>query len=390
MSAPLLVSHQQTTTLTAPAQPGPVLPAALAELFRESAVRTAGSGQPDPEAIAGLRRSGILATGVPAGYGGSGGDAEVINEVVEQLAAVNASLAIVAFQHFAVSARVAEWGTSEQKQRLLPALASGRLLAASAWSEPGVGAAKKKLNTTATPVPGASWLINGAKSFTTSAGIADIYLILAQTSDLTDEQSADSESSYGSSSQTFFLVGGDNPGLVPEPPLDLFGMRGSATGFVSLRGCLVPDRDRLGPEGGAATIIAGVRETGATLGAVALGLARSMLAIGARHASKADPGKRQLSRYRLVELSTQVTAASALVRLAGRRASANPGLTTLHSKLFASAVADRVGVEVGRMLGSAGYLASHELNRLVADARAVAHMGPANDLCRELISASSE
>jgi alkylation response protein AidB-like acyl-CoA dehydrogenase len=385
MSVPLLANDEQTATRPEPAHPGPVLPAALAELFSASAARTVGSGQPDPEAIACLRRSGILAAGVPAEYGGSGGNAETINEVVEQLAAVNASLAIVAFQHFAVSARVAEWGTSEQKQRLLPALASGQLLAASAWSEPGVGAAKKKLNTTATRMPGASWLIDGAKSFTTSAGIADIYLILAQTSDVSD-----SESSYGSSGQTFFLVGVENPGLVPEPPLDLFGMRGSATGFVSLRGCVVPDRDRLGPEGGAAAIIAGVRETGATLGAVALGLAWSMLAIGAKHASKADPGKRQLSRYRLVELSTQVTAASALVRVAGRRASANPGLTTLHSKLFASAVADRVGAEVGRMLGSAGYLASHELNRLVADARAVAHMGPANDLCRELISASSE
>jgi alkylation response protein AidB-like acyl-CoA dehydrogenase len=127
-----------------------------------------------------------------------------------------------------------------------------------------------------------------------------------------------------------------------------------------------------------------------TLGAVAVGIARSMLAIGVSYAGRAEGPRRQLSRYRLIELSTQVTAAHALVCQAGRRTAADPGLTTLHSKLFASAVAERVGAEVGRMLGSAGYLASHELNRLVADARAVALMGPANDLCRELISANSD
>jgi alkylation response protein AidB-like acyl-CoA dehydrogenase len=393
MPAALSMSHQRIAT---PAEPVPVLlPAAVAELFRKSAARTAGSGQPDAEAIACLRGSGILATAVPVEYGGAGGDAEAVNEITEQLATVNPSLAIVAFQHFAVSTRIAEWGSPEQRARLLPALAAGELLAASAWSEPGVGAAKKKLNTTAARLSGNRWLLNGAKSFTTSAGVADIYLVLAQTSaptdeQSTDEQSTDDEGSYGSSGQTFFLVRSGNPGLVPDSPLDLLGMRGSATGFVSLRDCTTPDQDRLGPEGGAATIIAGVRETGVTLGAVAVGIARSMLAIGVSYAGRAEGPRRQLSRYRLIELSTQVTAAHALVCQAGRRTAADPGLTTLHSKLFASAVAERVGAEVGRMLGSAGYLASHELNRLVADARAVALMGPANDLCRELISANSD
>lgn len=364
-------------------EPRRVLPAALADVLRESAVRTAGSGQPDEEALARLRRSGVFAAAAPAEYGGAGGDAGTINEIVEQLATVNPSAAIIAFQHFAVSMRVAEWGTPAQKARLLPALAAGDLLGASAWSEPGAGAAKKKVNTTASRLPDGNWLLNGAKSFTTSAGIADIYLILAQTCDVDD-----GESDYGSSGQTFFLVRADNPGLVPEPPLNLVGMRGSATGFVSLRDCEISDHDRLGPEGHASVIIAGVRDTGATLGAVSVGIARSLLAIAARHAGQADPVRRPVSRYRVVELATQVAAAHALVTQAGQRASADPGLTTLHSKLFASAVAEHIGAEVGRMLGSAGYLAGHELNRLLADARAVALMGPANDLCRELISAA--
>jgi alkylation response protein AidB-like acyl-CoA dehydrogenase len=86
-----------------------------------------------------------------------------------------------------------------------------------------------------------------------------------------------------------------------------------------------------------------------------------------------------------VKLVTLVEAAEALVDRAGRRGS---GVTTLLSKLHASTVGEQVCLEVGRLLGSAGYVVDHRLNRLTADARAVALMGPTNELCRELVAAS--
>lgn len=180
------------------------------------------------------------------------------------MARVNPSAAIMLFQHYAVSARIAEWGNAAQQARLLPALAKGDLLAASGWSEPGAGAAKKRLNTTAVRLPDGRWRLNGAKSFTTSAGVAGLYLILARTSDSVAEPSG----GYGSAGQTFFLVPAGIEGVRPDQSLDLIGMRGSATGFVSLHDCVVGDEDRLGPVGEATRLIAGVRRTGATLGAV--------------------------------------------------------------------------------------------------------------------------
>jgi alkylation response protein AidB-like acyl-CoA dehydrogenase len=93
-------------------------------------------------------------------------------------------------------------------------------------------------------------------------------------------------------------------------------------------------------------------------------------------------------RYRLVDLATQVEAARALVTYTGQRMSADPGVTTLHSKLFASTVAEQVGTEIARLMGSAGYVVDHQINQLTADARAVGLMGPASDLCRELVFAS--
>lgn len=341
------------------------------------------SGLPDRDAVAVLRESRLLGLAVPCEFGGAGADPVTLNTRVEQVAAVNAAASIMLFQHYAVTSRIVECGTARQHRDLLPNLASGTWLAASAWSESGAGADKKKLSTVARRTDDAGWQLDGAKSFTTSAGLADLYLILAQSGGTGD---AAEGTAYGSAGQTFFLVRGDNPGLVPDTSLQLAGMRGSATGFVSVHNCRVPDDARLGDEGTAAAIIARVRESGATLGAVAVGIAQAAWDAARRHAEQRGLLDQQAVRHRLVDLATEVEAARAIVERAGRREAPDPGTVTLHSKLSASGAAERVVAEVQRMLGSAGYVASHPINRHARDARAVALMGPTNDLCKELVS----
>ncbi|GGK74020.1 acyl-CoA dehydrogenase family protein [Mangrovihabitans endophyticus] len=358
------------------------LPPGLAKSLAESARHSVLTGEPDPVALRLLRESGLLATAVPTGYGGAGGDASDVNDVVRLLAAENPSLAIIAFQHFAVSSRIAEWGTTAQHRELLPRLADGTWLAASAWSEPGAGAAKQRIGTTGRRAPGGDWILDGTKSFATGATVADLYLVLVQTA----EPDPAPTGGYGASGQTFFLIEGGNPGLGADLGLDLAGMRGSATGRVVLRGCVVGDDRRLGPEGAATRIIAGVRETGATLGAVAAGIAEGALDLLLDHCRRRGSIESPVTRHRLVELGTEVEAVRAVVDRAGARTAADPGLATLHSKLYASEAAERVCAEVARILSSAGYLASATVNRLLADARAVALMGPTNDLCRDLAS----
>lgn len=363
---------------------GPTVPPSLLDVLRRSNEDTSVTGQPDKVALDALRHSGLLATTVPTEYGGAGADAASLNWLVEQVATVNPSAAIMLFQHFAVTARIVEWGSEEQQARWLPALASGECFAASAWSETGAGAAKKNLSTTANRLPGGGWRLHGAKSFTTSAGIADIYLVLVQTSaDDTEEDSV-----YGSAGQTFFLVRRENPGLTADLSLDLVGMRGSATGFVTLTDCLISDGDRLGPVGHAATIIAGVRESGATLGAVSVGIAQAAVDVARDRLKSLDPSIAQSHSCQLVTFATIAEAARAMVVRAAHRMSANPGVVTLQSKLYASIAAEQVCLDIARSLGSSGYAVSSQLNRLLADARAVALMGPTNDLCRELVAGS--
>ncbi|MBA2810471.1 acyl-CoA dehydrogenase family protein [Streptomyces sp. KM273126] len=383
-----------TDSLTVPAAPdftaalltlpASGLTAPVRERLAACARAADASGEPDREAVALLRDSGMLGLALPYEYGGTGDDAQGLNTAVEQVAQVNASAAIMLFQHYAVSRRVLEHGSPALCRRLLPRLARGDWLAASAWSETGAGANKKRLSTTARRTPDGGWVLDGAKSFTTSAGLADVYLVLAQTEEPAPDSGTDT--GYGSAGQTFFLVTADTPGLEPDTSLRLTGMRGSATGFVSVHDCRVPDANRLGPVGTAASIIAGVRDSGASLGAVSVGLAQAALDLAHEHAERRGLTAQQAVRHQLVDLATEVEAARAVVERAGRRSAADPGMTTLHSKLFASSAAERVVSTVERMLGSAGYVASHDINRYDRDARAVALMGPTNDLCKELVS----
>jgi alkylation response protein AidB-like acyl-CoA dehydrogenase len=340
-------------------------------------------GQPSAESLRDLRASGVLATVVPTRYGGRGGTAVDANRAVAGLAQQDPSLAIVVFQHLAVCARIAEWGTPTQQAELLPRLASGEWLAASAWSETGAGAAKKSLATVAEQRAG-GWTLSGAKSFVTGAGIADLYLVLAQTAQVDDATQA--AIVYGSAGQTLFLVPAATPGLTVGSHLDLDGMRTSATGSLRLDGCPLAAGSVLGAAGTASAIIASVRESGATLAAVSLGIARAACEIVQGH--QARSGASPAARHRLVDLAARVEAVHACVEHAGRRDSAEPGTAVLHSKLFASAEAEHVCAEAQRLLGSAGYLHTHPVNSLARDARAVALMGPTNELCRELVSQS--
>jgi alkylation response protein AidB-like acyl-CoA dehydrogenase len=360
------------------------LPAALADQLTESAELSAVTGEPDPKLLKNLRESGVLATAVPVEFGGAAGTAPEVNRTVRLLAAGNPSLAIIAFQHFAVCSRIVEWGSPQQRADLLPKLADGTLLAASAWSEPGAGAAKQRISTVGRRRADGGWTIDGTKSFTTGATVADIYLVLVQTGD----PAAPTVGAYGAAGQTFFLVEAANPDLYADLSLDLVGMRGSATGIVSLRDCVVPDAARLAPEGMAPQIIAGVRESGATLGAVAAGIAEAALDLLLAHLRRRGPVAAPVTRHRLVELRTQVEAVRAVIERTGARTAADPGLTTLHSKLYASRAAEDICAEAARVLGAAGYVTGAVINRMLGDVRAVALMGPTNDLCRDLVAAT--
>jgi alkylation response protein AidB-like acyl-CoA dehydrogenase len=331
-----------------------------------------------------LRGAALIGAAVPTQWGGLGATAPLLNDLITWVASANPSAAIVLFQHYAVCARIAEWADPVLAEQVLPRLATGTWLAASSWSETHAGANKQSLSTTATRLPDGSWRLSGTKAFTTGAGLADVYLVLAQSSAATAPTTA---GGYGSSGQSFFLVEADNPGLRPDLRTELIGMHGSATGFVDLLDAVVSDQAQLGPLGQASSIIGRVRESGLTLGAVSVGIMSAAVAIFADHGARRGLADRPRFRELRVELEMQLEAARAIVALSGRRAGEPGGLTTLQSKVLASVSCENLCAQIQRSLGSAGFVAEHPLNRLAHDARAVGLMGPTNDLCRDILAA---
>ena len=354
-------------------------------LFRsitDAAAEADSSGQPQPQALKELRSSGVLGLSIPYEFGGKGVNARECNQSIAELSSYDASLGIIAFQHQAVARRIVEHGTEEQKQRFLPQMASGELLAASAWSEKGAGANKQRLSTTAIVQADGSWLLNGTKTFTTGAGMAGVYLVLVRTG----EEDA-SAARYGAGGQTFFLVESERIGVITRTDLDLTGMRSSSTGFLELVNCSVPAANILAPIGRAAEVIADVRRCGLTLGAVSLGIADAALEIACQAVLKQpiDSRQRLVSSVRLSRMAVQRCAARALVDRAGGCEPDTVGMDTLAAKIFASEVSEQICRETQQILGGSGFLRGTKIDRLCRDSRAIALMGPVNDLALELM-----
>ncbi|MEU5052094.1 acyl-CoA dehydrogenase family protein [Streptomyces sp. NPDC021096] len=348
------------------------------EVFRARAAASDEQGRPDPRSLEALRTSGLLSLAVPREYGGVGAGAGAVNDAVRLVAGADASLAIVLFLHCAVTARIARWGTERQKQRYLSAIAAGECLAASVWSEQKAGASKAKLGTQATSCGPDTWRVQGNKTFATGAGIADVYLVLAQSSD-------GGEGGYGSTAQSLFLVDAGTPGAHAHPGPGLVGMRSSATGFVSFEDCRLPGDAGLGQAAQTPEIIAHPHHLGYTLGAVSTGIARAALDTALRESADRGLLAHQAMRHTLAEVEASVEAAHALVDRAGARAASGGALRlALHAKAFGSTVAESACTRIQQVLGSAAFVATHPVNRLARDARAIAHMGPPTYLCREM------
>lgn len=325
---------------------------------------------------------------VPAEYSGWGWDAAAANSVIEEVATADPSIAIMLYLHCAVVARIDRYGTSQQRRRWLQRVAREGWLACSAWSESGSTADKRTLSTTASRAPSGNWIVNGGKTFATSATVADFFLVLAQASADGPDAQAVPASSYGGSSQALFLVSCAASGVqVPGDTLDMAGMRGSGTGTAAFHEVVVGDCDLLCQHESTGQAIALPHRLGLTLGAVSVGTARYAYEIALGHLRRKDQLGDPGVRSQLAQLTVAIEAARSMVADLGAQAPYQTPTRSYAVKVFASTTSQDVCDQIRRLLGSVGYMRQHEINRVCRDCDAVPHMGPPNYLCVSLIGA---
>jgi alkylation response protein AidB-like acyl-CoA dehydrogenase len=346
------------------------------------AARTDREHRYPEEVIARAASLGLLGITIPEEYGGGGMGHSAFATLVEEIAAVCASTAVIIDVHTSVGMEpILNFGTEAQKQRWLPGLAAGTTIGAFALTEAGAGSDAGSLRTVARRVDG-GYLLNGSKVFITNLGRAGTYIVMARTG------------GAGASGISAFVVEADMPGVVCGPPFDKMGLHGSPTGELTLTDVLVADDHLLGGEGRGFTIAMTALDAGRIgISAQAVGLARGALEDATKYVRERQQFGRPIAdnqgiQWMLADMATQLEAARVMTYRAAAICDAGQPFSREASmaKLFATDTAMRVTIDAVQLLGGYGYIEEFPAARRMRDAKACQIYEGTNQVQRVVIA----
>ena len=333
------------------------------------------------EAFRTLGRAGLLSLPYPQEYGGGGQPYEVYLQALEEIGSVWASVGVGVSVHALSCFGLAEFGTEDQRKRWLPGMLSGELLGAYCLSEAHAGSDPAAMRTRAVR-DGDSYVINGAKAWTTHGGQADFYKVMARTSD------------DGGRGISCFLVPADTPGLVSDPPEGKMGLTGSATTTMRFDDVRISADRLLGDEGqGLPIALAGLDVGRLGIAAVATGLAQGALDHAVAYAKERETfGKAIIDHqglgFVLADMAAAVESARATYLAAARLKDAGRPFSRQASiaKLIATDNAMKVTTDAVQVLGGYGYTRDFPVERFMREAKVMQIFEGTNQIQRLVIS----
>jgi hypothetical protein len=324
-------------------------------------------GQGFPREVFG-RLGALGLTGVcwPEEYGGSGLALLDWAIVMEELARVDAGVALsLAAHHGLCSAHIHLAGSEEQKRRLLPPLARGERVGCWALTEPGSGSDAGGLRATGVR-DGGGFVLNGTKTFITNGGIADTAVVMVVT-----------DRAAGKKGISAIVVERGTPGFRAGKKEDKLGVRSSDTSELVFEDCRVPAANLLGREGMGFVDTLKVLDRGRVgIAAFSVGIARASLEASVRYARERRQfghpiADFQAVQFKIAEMATRTDAARLLTWRAAAMADAGQPHTAESSmaKLFASEVAVEAALEAIQIHGGYGYVKDYPVERYLRDAK---------------------
>lgn len=357
------------------------------DVVEPNAARTDQAGEWPEPALRALQAAGLGGLVAPEASGGLGQGLLALARVCEILGQSCASTALCYGMHCVGAAVIAAKATPDQQERFLEPISRGEHLTTLALSEPGTGAHFYIPETELRFAADGALRIRGVKSFVTSGGHADSYVISTVT--------AEPDAPIGQFSCVVVPEG--SPGMVWGEPWLGIGMRGNSSRTVELRDVEVPRGNLLGEEGDQIWYVFEVvapyflmAMAGTYLGVAARALeeARSHLA-RRRYSTSGQPLAAQpVLQHRLGTLWSQVERARQLIYSAASRADSGADdalLGVLSAKAEAADCAVAVVNEAMTLTGGIAYQSNSTLDRLLRDARAAHIMGPTTDILRSWI-----
>lgn len=356
------------------------------DVIRPNAERFDREGTFPRQNLEALARAGWNSVLFPQELGGLGLDHVAFTIAAEEIASADASTGLIYVMHVSAAQTIFLFGTDDQKQRWVKGARDGKIGTFST-SEKATGGHFWH-NLSRARRRGEDYIIDLEKSFTTSAGHADYYVLTTQSPD-----------AQKASDVTWFIVDGKSPGITPGQ-WDALGVHANHSGPLRVDNVVVPRRDRLGQEGQGKEIMfnGGSPSYLLGLGSVWHGVARGALTETTGYATRTlhKDFDRRLADYQILrqELGSarvltqslrpwQEALAAQLDRYqAQKRPQGELLLPLVEFKVHAAEVAARVtraGLDVS---GGYGYRRG-PLERFFRDARAGVVMGPSNNIARE-------
>ena len=349
--------------------------------LRPRAAECEERGEFPREAFRTIGQAGLLGLPYPEEYGGGAQSYEVYLQVLEELAAGWAAVALGVSVHALSCFPVAAYGTEEQKQRFLPDMLGGDTVGAYCLSEAQSGSDAAALQTRAER-RGDDYVLNGTKAWVTHGGVADFYNVFCRTGD---------DRTRGIST---LLVPADTEGLQPQAPERKMGLKSSPTSQIVLDDVRVPADRLIGGEGDGFKIAMSALDGGRLgISAVATGVAQAALDEAVRYARERQQFGQRIIDFQglgflLADMAASVEAARALYLAAARRRDAGRDYSTLASmaKLTATDTAMRVTTDAVQVLGGYGYTADFPVERYMREVKVMQIFEGTNQIQRMVIS----
>lgn len=318
--------------------------------------------------VADLGQAGWLHYCVPKKWGGKHDELDVRSiALCRETLAYHSGLADFALAMQGLgSGPISLNGTDAQRKKYLPAVASGKAIAAFALSEAEAGSDVAAIATSAEAADG-GYVLNGEKAWISNGGIADFYCVFARTGE-----------DSGARGLSAFVVDADNPGLDVSRRIETIAPHPLAT--ISLHGCRVAGSDRIGEPGEGFKVAMGTLDVfRTTVGAAALGFARRALDEAVRHTSTrqlfgAPLSALQMTEASIAEMATDIDASALLVyRSAWARDCYQDRVTreAAMAKLYATEAAQRVIDRAVQLFGGSGVVKGNIAESLYREIRAL-------------------
>jgi alkylation response protein AidB-like acyl-CoA dehydrogenase len=329
--------------------------------------------------------AGLLGLNVSAEFGGMGCDVLTTVLALEGLGygCRDRGLAFAVSAHDTTSLpTIEEFGSNELKQRFLPGLCAGSLIAAYAVTERAAGSDVQALQCTARRTE-RGYVLDGEKAFITFAPVADVALVYAST-----------DPSRGKWGLSLFLVECKTPGYEAGPAEEKMGLRTVPIGAITLRDCEVPANHRIGPEGAGTSIFNRSQEweriaiLACEIGAMQAQLEGCIRFARERQASGQPIGRFQAVANRLVQMKLRLETSRLLTyQAAWLKQQGQPVMMAAAlAKLQVSESYLASSIDAVRIHGARGYLTEYEVERDLRDAAAGPIYGGTSDIQHNIVA----